>query len=95
MGNTISTFAGYGINLDGAGVVDCVSNNTIYNVDTTDISLNNPVRIFVKNNICNANGVLGTTYSIIEQTNSTQSIVTENTFLNKISNEINQKFISR
>ena len=84
MGNTISTFSGYGIDLDGAGVVDCViSGNTIYNVDTADISLNNPVRIFVKNNICNANGVPGITYSIIEQTNTTQSIVTENTFLNK------------
>ena len=84
MGNTISTFSGYGIDLDGAGVVDCViSGNTIYNVNTADISLNNPVRIFVKNNICNANGVPGTTYSIIEQTNTTQSIVTENTFLNK------------
>lgn len=83
--NTISTLAGYGIDLNGAGVTyNVITDNLFTLVDTADMNVNNALNCIVRGNTFKADGVPGTTYTIIEQTNSSQLIATENSFLNKV-----------
>ena len=82
--NTLAGFGGYGIDITGASVIDCnVVGNHFFLNQTGDLKVDAAQRIVVKHNTFKADGNPGVTNTVLEA-NSSQCIVTENTFLNKL-----------